>query len=583
MTRSHTAAQEASRPMPDYGHELRLGTFITPQSQRPQDVVALAQLSEQSGLDLVTFQDHPYQPAFLDTWTLLSWVAAQTERIHVAPDVLNLPLRPPAVLARAAASLDLLSGGRFELGLGAGGFWDAIAAMGGPRRTPGESVDALERGDRHHPPDLGRRRARRRARRGRALPRRRRQARPGAGPRHPDLARRVQAADAAAHSARRPTAGCPRLPYIEPGMARAGERADRRGGGGRRPRPARDPAPAQLDVVGAGAVDELVEQLCRSSSSTASARSSSGATTRARSDVRRGGRARAARGGRARAPQRGTPTGPVRGRPRSRSAGRASTTTPSRPASRPSSPATAPTRRSARRTSGAARPGSSCGRETPTRWPRRSPTRASRTSRSPSAAAGTASAAARPTTAASSSTSASSTASRSSTADRVVRARAGRALGRRRAGPAAARARHELGRLRRRRRRRARDRGRRRLPRPQARADDRPRHRRRDRARRRRSSAPTPTDRTCSGRCAARARTSAIVTAFELEAYPVGNVVLERWLRRARHRALLERWGAIVEAAPRELTSFLSLAPQQGVAQLYTVVASDDTEPRPTR
>jgi FAD/FMN-containing dehydrogenase len=129
--------------MTDYGHELRFGTFLTPQSQRPQDVVALAQVTEQSGLDLATFQDHPYQPAFLDTWTLLSWVAARTERLHVSGNVLNLPLRPPAVLARAAASLDLLSGGRFELGLGAGGFWDAIAAMGGPRRTPGEAISAL--------------------------------------------------------------------------------------------------------------------------------------------------------------------------------------------------------------------------------------------------------------------------------------------------------------------------------------------------------------------------------------------------------------------------------------------------------
>ena len=130
--------------MPDYGHDIRLGAFLTPQSRRPQDVVALAQLSEQSGLDLVTFQDHPYQPAFLDTWTLLSYVAAATDRIHLAPDVLNLPLRQPAVTARAAASLDLLAGGRVSVGIGAGGFWDPIAAMGGPRRTPGESIEALE-------------------------------------------------------------------------------------------------------------------------------------------------------------------------------------------------------------------------------------------------------------------------------------------------------------------------------------------------------------------------------------------------------------------------------------------------------
>lgn len=129
--------------MPDYGHDLLFGSFITPIASAPDQVVALAQLSEQVGLDLATFQDHPYQPAFLDTWTLLSWVAAETERIHVAANVTNLPLRPPAVLARAAASLDLLSGGRFVLGLGAGGFWDAIEAMGGRRLTPGQSVEAL--------------------------------------------------------------------------------------------------------------------------------------------------------------------------------------------------------------------------------------------------------------------------------------------------------------------------------------------------------------------------------------------------------------------------------------------------------
>ena len=130
--------------MTDYGHELRLGTFLTPQNADPQTPVELAVLTEQAGLDLVTFQDHPYQPSFLDTWTLLSWVAARTERVHLTGNVLNVPMRPPAVLARAAASLDLLSGGRVELGLGAGAFWDAIEAMGVPRLTPGQAVDALD-------------------------------------------------------------------------------------------------------------------------------------------------------------------------------------------------------------------------------------------------------------------------------------------------------------------------------------------------------------------------------------------------------------------------------------------------------
>ena len=96
------------------------------------------------GFDLVGVQDHPYQRRFYDTWTLLTAMAMSTQRITLFPDVINLPLRPPAVLAKAAASLDVISGGRIELGLGAGGFWDAIEAYGGPRRTPGESVDALE-------------------------------------------------------------------------------------------------------------------------------------------------------------------------------------------------------------------------------------------------------------------------------------------------------------------------------------------------------------------------------------------------------------------------------------------------------
>jgi hypothetical protein len=66
--------EQPKRAMPDYGHDLRLGAFLTPQSRRPQDVVALAQLSQLSGLGLVTFQDLPYQPTLLDTWTLLSYV-----------------------------------------------------------------------------------------------------------------------------------------------------------------------------------------------------------------------------------------------------------------------------------------------------------------------------------------------------------------------------------------------------------------------------------------------------------------------------------------------------------------------------
>jgi len=129
--------------MPDYRHALQFGTFITPSNAAPDAVVARAVLSEELGFDLATFQDHPYQASFLDTWTLLSFVAARTSTIHLSGNVINLAMRPPAVLARSAASLDLLSGGRFDLGLGAGAFWDAIEAMGSRRLTAGQGVTAL--------------------------------------------------------------------------------------------------------------------------------------------------------------------------------------------------------------------------------------------------------------------------------------------------------------------------------------------------------------------------------------------------------------------------------------------------------
>jgi alkanesulfonate monooxygenase SsuD/methylene tetrahydromethanopterin reductase-like flavin-dependent oxidoreductase (luciferase family)/FAD/FMN-containing dehydrogenase len=130
--------------MADYLHPLRFGSFVTPIAASPQHPVDMAMLSEELGLDLVTFQDHPYQAVFQDTWTLIAWVAARTSKIHVSGNVLNLPLRQPAVLARALASLDRLSDGRVELGIGTGGYFDAMATMGAPLLTPAEAVSGLD-------------------------------------------------------------------------------------------------------------------------------------------------------------------------------------------------------------------------------------------------------------------------------------------------------------------------------------------------------------------------------------------------------------------------------------------------------
>lgn len=127
--------------MPDYGRAIKFGYFLIPNADAP--LLSMAQEVERLELDYVAVQDHPYQRRFVDTWILLSMIAATTSRIGLFPDVANLPLRPPAVMAKAAATIDLLSDGRFELGLGAGGFWDAIEAYGGPRHMPGASLAAL--------------------------------------------------------------------------------------------------------------------------------------------------------------------------------------------------------------------------------------------------------------------------------------------------------------------------------------------------------------------------------------------------------------------------------------------------------
>jgi alkanesulfonate monooxygenase SsuD/methylene tetrahydromethanopterin reductase-like flavin-dependent oxidoreductase (luciferase family) len=121
-----------------------IGIFLVPGAEDHEATVAQAIAADEAGLDYVAIQDHPYQRRFLDTWTLLAYLAAKTERIRLVPDVLNLPLRLPSVVAKSAASLDLLSDGRIDLGIGAGAFWEGVEAFGGPRRTPKESVDALE-------------------------------------------------------------------------------------------------------------------------------------------------------------------------------------------------------------------------------------------------------------------------------------------------------------------------------------------------------------------------------------------------------------------------------------------------------
>lgn len=127
-----------------YGRQLEFGLFPVPNADDVELLRSLARRADELGLDLLGIQDHPYQRRYVETWMLIADLMARTERIRFFPDVANLPLRLPAMIAKQAATLDVLSGGRFELGLGAGAFWEAIGAMGGPVRSPREALESLE-------------------------------------------------------------------------------------------------------------------------------------------------------------------------------------------------------------------------------------------------------------------------------------------------------------------------------------------------------------------------------------------------------------------------------------------------------
>ncbi|MGW3246981.1 LLM class flavin-dependent oxidoreductase [Streptomyces sp. NPDC001070] len=127
------------RPQP-----LRFGLSLDPDAGRLPETLELAAAADAAGLDLLALQDHPYQPEHLDALTLAAHVAARTSRISLFTDVADLQLRPPVMLAKAAASLAAVSGGRFRLGVGGGGIPEAIATMGAPPRTPRETVAYTE-------------------------------------------------------------------------------------------------------------------------------------------------------------------------------------------------------------------------------------------------------------------------------------------------------------------------------------------------------------------------------------------------------------------------------------------------------
>lgn len=123
---------------------LQIGYALSPDAGPGSTPVRQAQLAERLGFDFIAAPDHPVgvAPSY-ETLTLLTWIAAHTERIGIATKVLGVPFRQPAMMAKTAESLQRLSGGRLILGLGGGYDDDEIAALGLPVPCPRDKVDGM--------------------------------------------------------------------------------------------------------------------------------------------------------------------------------------------------------------------------------------------------------------------------------------------------------------------------------------------------------------------------------------------------------------------------------------------------------
>jgi alkanesulfonate monooxygenase SsuD/methylene tetrahydromethanopterin reductase-like flavin-dependent oxidoreductase (luciferase family) len=115
--------------------------IITVQNLIWKEEVERWQLIEALGFDNVWVADHfvdPYEPdtPWFEGWTLLAALASQTKRIRIGTLVSSIPLHNPAMLARQALTVDHISNGRLELGLGTGVPWDPAYSMIGIDNWP---------------------------------------------------------------------------------------------------------------------------------------------------------------------------------------------------------------------------------------------------------------------------------------------------------------------------------------------------------------------------------------------------------------------------------------------------------------
>lgn len=125
-------------------HSVVFGLGLEAGVHQVSEMLGHARFADEAGLDLVSVGDHPYFADRLDAYAALGFILGATTNVTGAVIMTNLLSRPAPILARTVTGLSTISGGRVVLGLGAGGSWEEIVALGVPRLSPADRVRALE-------------------------------------------------------------------------------------------------------------------------------------------------------------------------------------------------------------------------------------------------------------------------------------------------------------------------------------------------------------------------------------------------------------------------------------------------------
>jgi alkanesulfonate monooxygenase SsuD/methylene tetrahydromethanopterin reductase-like flavin-dependent oxidoreductase (luciferase family) len=122
---------------------LRFGVNLTGPNRTYDELLATAKIAEEAGFDTLGFTDRPPEPNF-EAWTLATAIGVQTQRVLLTHNTLNVPFSNNAMLAKMAASLDVITNGRLILTLGAGFQRQHFESYGIAFGAPGELYEDLK-------------------------------------------------------------------------------------------------------------------------------------------------------------------------------------------------------------------------------------------------------------------------------------------------------------------------------------------------------------------------------------------------------------------------------------------------------